>query len=809
MVAFCCFDFGEYNNCWDNILLSNQFGKKFLRSIEKELLKHERGYFSMTTKSQGTFLVIITLLIVTLAIGINPVMGNDGGTPEIQGDSSDIVLDDLSATSPNGEFTAIVTASNLGMDNSQLWLITNQDSEKTLIDNGDTETWLTNPIWSPGGLFLAYIKVVTIPLSQFESDSRYEIWVFDNETSQSYLVSDSLLINPSIGYMGISNIEWENDTEILFQNNKDFPIPYYALNVTNSAISGPLGYVETPPRLKNEQPGQVPYFSQCNSNWATLPLGTCSVTICKSGCAITSVSMVFNYYGETFTPKTLNSWLTNNGGYNSGCYINWSKSATATKNVIWKARIDKENFTLLKSELDQGYPVIVEVKRNDKQHFVVVTGYNGNTYYINDPASVNNKTLASYNNHFVGLRIFELNPIPAKPSGVNASDETYMDRIRVNWNLSSRATYYEVYRNATNSSIDATLLSSPSISPFDDTSAIPGTTYYYFVKACNTYGCSPFSLSDSGQLWNLIPKLVAPVGVITAKTPTYKWGVIKGATKYEFRVYKGISTSPLLVKSVDSSACGTEYCTNTPSTPLLLDSYKWQARAYVGGAWKSWSVKKSFTLMATGFNSQFTSDANGWTPVKGSWNVGDGYYKTSTLVSNGFASAKHANTYGVLTYTVKIKATGCNNCAHGLMFNGTPSPASSNGKWYSGYGFFINNAGRYSIWKYTNGIETSLVPWDSHSAITSGWNVIKVTYNKNSRLTQFFVNGTMLPFWGYFGYTSGQVGLIFARDSTASTFYVDYATLTTSAPKYIKANSGVIIFDEPAKTLDGVDTRSE
>ena len=39
----------------------------------------------------------------------------------------------------------------------------------------------------------------------------------------------------------------------------------------------------------------------------------------------------------------------------------------------------------INSELNGGYPVIAEVRLSSSQHFVVITGYTGSTYYINDP----------------------------------------------------------------------------------------------------------------------------------------------------------------------------------------------------------------------------------------------------------------------------------------------------------------------------------------------------------------------------------------------------------------------------------------
>ena len=71
-----------------------------------------------------------------------------------------------------------------------------------------------------------------------------------------------------------------------------------------------------------------PLFKQCDSRWSADRLGTSSNSICKAGCLMSSVSMVLNGCGKTIdgaasTPKTLNSWLTKNGGYASGDLFVW------------------------------------------------------------------------------------------------------------------------------------------------------------------------------------------------------------------------------------------------------------------------------------------------------------------------------------------------------------------------------------------------------------------------------------------------------------------------------------------------------
>jgi fibronectin type 3 domain-containing protein len=90
---------------------------------------------------------------------------------------------------------------------------------------------------------------------------------------------------------------------------------------------------------------------------------------------------------------------------------------------------------------------------------------------------------------------------PTVPTNVSATDGVYTDRVRVTWSASISANYYQVYRNTANTTIGATTLTTNQAdSPYDDTSAEIGMTYYYWVKACSGDGCSDYSTSDIGFL---------------------------------------------------------------------------------------------------------------------------------------------------------------------------------------------------------------------------------------------------------------------------------------------------------------------
>ena len=66
-----------------------------------------------------------------------------------------------------------------------------------------------------------------------------------------------------------------------------------------------------------------PLYKQCDSRWANDQLGTSSNTICKAGCAMSSVAMALAGTGKNYNPGSLNTWLKSNGGYVSGDLLVW------------------------------------------------------------------------------------------------------------------------------------------------------------------------------------------------------------------------------------------------------------------------------------------------------------------------------------------------------------------------------------------------------------------------------------------------------------------------------------------------------
>jgi hypothetical protein len=103
---------------------------------------------------------------------------------------------------------------------------------------------------------------------------------------------------------------------------------------------------------------------------------------------------------------------------------------------------------------------------------------------------------------------------PDTPLGINASDGSYNDRVRLTWGAASGATSYRVYRNTTNNPGAAQQLTQTTGTSYDDFTAAPPstqssggcgggstvqyTTYYYWVVALSLCAQSPFAGPDTG-----------------------------------------------------------------------------------------------------------------------------------------------------------------------------------------------------------------------------------------------------------------------------------------------------------------------
>lgn len=148
-------------------------------------------------------------------------------------------------------------------------------------------------------------------------------------------------------------------------------------------------------------------LAQSDSRWKDVKLGNCAtLTIGSSGCALTAVTMVYNYYNDPdITPVEMNTKLMN--ATNGYCEMNWEAAAKAI-NSNFKTEIENitsisDLYDIVAANLFYERPVIVKLANSSgSTHFVVVWQYyeSGSVkkIYIRDPGGYNRATLDEFLN---------------------------------------------------------------------------------------------------------------------------------------------------------------------------------------------------------------------------------------------------------------------------------------------------------------------------------------------------------------------------------------------------------------------------
>lgn len=374
--------------------------------------------------------------------------------------------------------------------------------------------------------------------------------------------------------------------------------------------------------LKSEERGiiNVYQYLQCGQTWSNSQLGTCSgLTMCTDGCAVVCMAMLLKTNGVNVNPGQLNTWLTSNGGYSSGCLIIWGTAVQYPGSTITFAGSTGYSLSAIKSKIDAGSPVIVNVTTS-VTHFIVVKGYNGsgtNTsdFVVLDPLYQSERLLSNYNT-IVGLRTFNNVTSSSGYAKVSQGVAVYPNPIIRGGSLQATFTLQETGGAAiTFDTVVCAILNSNNefkfnlnrvnnvIIPSGGTYNYIGTGYFSSSFPLGTYkavargykigsGWFDFTTTGSGvnplsfQVVDAVllppPTLVSPGtssppgNTIYTLTPTMQWNAVSGALKYG--LYIKDTLSGILVFD-DSVFIGTSY-TLPPGILQWSRPYRWNMRTY-------------------------------------------------------------------------------------------------------------------------------------------------------------------------------------------------------------------------------------
>jgi hypothetical protein len=362
------------------------------------------------------------------------------------------------------------------------------------------------------------------------------------------------------------------------------------------------------------------------------------------------------------------------------------------------------------------------------------------------------------------------------------------------WNAVSDATYYRlfVYEDGSGTIHDqwysASSVTSGSTCLVTPSTSLNSGDHTWWVQTWNANGYGPWSAGLAFMFSSGVPgeaTLISPSGSITTTTPTYTWNAVSDATWYRLYVEEDSSGSVHDQWYQASSITSGTTCSVTPSNHLNSGDHTWWIRTWNSYGYGPWSAGMNFTVSSTGggFDEQFNSgNADNWDRDSGEWDVtgldGDSWYYTEGVADKFARSSYNQDTYSNFDYQARLWRYG-ENLANSLFVR-TSGKTMTNGLPSNGYAFQYIRDGRYSVWKFDNGVETALQSWTTTlDAVNTddAWNVLRVYANGST--FRFYINGTLVWKGTDNTFSSGQVGLGMYRSSieTYNGLYVDWASL--------------------------------
>ncbi len=152
--------------------------------------------------------------------------------------------------------------------------------------------------------------------------------------------------------------------------------------------------------IYGSEEGEYTKWRQRGAAWSNIKIGNTNSTIGDIGCLVTSISILIEKSGVStpmvpFNPGTFVEALNKKGGFDSNGNLQYSAVNKAVPefkyvgNVNLRNKTREDKLSTISQYYNQGYYLTVEVKgaTEGNQHWVAVTGINGNNIIIVDPAS--------------------------------------------------------------------------------------------------------------------------------------------------------------------------------------------------------------------------------------------------------------------------------------------------------------------------------------------------------------------------------------------------------------------------------------
>lgn len=252
-------------------------------------------------------------------------------------------------------------------------------------------------------------------------------------------------------------------------------------------------------------------------------------------------------------------------------------------------------------------------------------------------------------------------PVSA-PATMTASDDTYCDKVKIDWAFVSGHSQYEIVRNAW--VIDTVTAATQGACTYNDTTAVAGTTYTYAVRTVGTCNNAE-STSNTGRraVTSLATSTLTATTTCAAAYIDLSWTSVNTATSYVLQMASGGSWTTLA--TVVPPASRTYRYAPGPNDPGFFPGTNYSFRVVASNACTS-STSASVTY-GPGYAPLFPSSPTATPPLKGATliltsSISNPYfattyawYRNGTAISNG--SGSFGTVSGAATDTLTITNT--------------------------------------------------------------------------------------------------------------------------------------------------------
>ncbi len=199
--------------------------------------------------------------------------------------------------------------------------------------------------------------------------------------------------------------------------------------------------------------------------------------------------------------------------------VSWNEVSGARRYEIWRSTSEQGNYTMIGS-------VEASVTSYDDRNVEA-----GRDYYYRVKAC--NRFGCS---DFSAAARGRARATPPAPTGLNASQGEFPDKVVLSWNAAQGATSYEIQRRAEGENDYSDLARGITTTSYVDDTVTPGTVYWYRVRARNQAGPGPWSravmgYAGGGNVPSAPQNLTASDGAYSGKI-VITWDEVIGVDHY-------------------------------------------------------------------------------------------------------------------------------------------------------------------------------------------------------------------------------------------------------------------------------------